>query len=285
MLEIGIKESVLKIKSKIAKLFGVKAKHFELTYGTRNKSFLEPHFDWSYVWEMIEEVQYNSGQVNITYDKYDDSDIEGRSITYSISKNEEYLVGLCNYLKSADAVSSLEATNVIGRLPVLEEKLLDLKVYIESHKIKKYDHWYAVLKVKFDQPEEIMFKMCLLQEMLAEPNESLSGAREEFINHYGINFLIDIIVQSCNILINEGQVDKFPLCASLVSKTLKIFKALVIDRDLDSVFNSENSLILIKSGLQFLEYVSDIGNNSKPLADLMQPQIQNDKLMYQPDPQ
>ena len=80
-------------------------------------------------------------------------------------------------------------------------------------------------------------------------------------------------------MINEGQVEKFPLCASLVSKTLKIFKALVIDRDLDEIFNPENSLILIKSGLQFLEYVSDVGNNNKPLADLMQPQLQHDKLI------
>jgi hypothetical protein len=105
-------------------------------------------------------------------------------------------VGLCNYLKAADSVSSLEATNVIGRLPVLEQRMLDLKMYIEAHKIKKYDHWYAVLKVKFDQPEEIMFKMRLLQKILAEPDESMAGAREEFINHDGISFLIDIIVQA-----------------------------------------------------------------------------------------
>lgn len=45
------------------------------------------------------------------------------------------------------------------------------------------------------------------------------------------------------------------------------------------MLDAENSLILIKSGLQFLEYMSDVGNNNKVLADLMEPQLKEDKLI------
>ena len=100
---------------------------------------------------------------------------------------------------------------MVGRLPVLQESIDKLKNYIETHKIKKYDHWYTVLKVKFDQPEEIMFEMKLLEQLLVGNSDEYANIRDEFVEHHGINFLIDIIVQSCNILMNEGKIEKFPL--------------------------------------------------------------------------
>ena len=162
---------------------------------------------------------------------------------------------------------------------MLQDSLLELKTYIETHKIKKSDHWYAVLKVKFDQPEEIFMKMKLLEELLNP--ESDYNVSEIFFKNRGINFLIDIIVQSCTILINDAKVEKFPLCAALISRTLKLFSKIVNGKSLENILDSETSLILIKSGLDFLNYMSDIGNNDKALCALMQDQFKHDKIIME----
>lgn len=86
-------------------------------------------------------------------------------------------------------------------------------------------------------------------------------------------------MQSCTVLINDGKVEKFPLCAALISKTLKLFSRIVKDRPLDDILDSETSLILIKSGLDFLKYMSDVGNNDKALSTLMQEQLKRDNII------
>ena len=164
-------------------------------------------------------------------------------------------------------------------MPVLASSLRDLKDYIERHKIKKYDHWYTVLNVKFDQPEELLIKMKLLEEILYSNTPEYENVKNEFVNNNGISFLNDIIVQACTALIKDGRVEKFPLCASLVSRTLKLFSRLIENRPLENILDPEKSLILMKSGLEFLEYMSEIGNNNKALADQMQPQLQQESII------
>lgn len=113
------------------------------------------------------------------------------------------------YLKDAESSTAIETINVISKLPVLPTQLHEIKLYIDTHKIKKYSHWYTVLGVRFDQLEELFMKMKLLEEIL-EP-ESEFSVNEKFMQNQGINFLVDIIMQSCTILINDGRVIKFPL--------------------------------------------------------------------------
>jgi len=164
------------------------------------------------VWEIIVHLNIridSESYVEITIIPFDEDEFRSRSIIYSIAENEDYISTLTSYLKDADKLTALETINVISRLPVLTTKLNKVKNYIDTHKIKKYEHWYTVLGVKFDQPEELFVKMKLLEEIL-DLNSEFS-VNEKFMKNKGINFLIDIIVQSCTIIINEGRVEKFPL--------------------------------------------------------------------------
>ena len=73
-------------------------------------------------------------------------------------------------------------------------KLKEVKKYIDTHKIKKYEHWYTVLGVKFDQSEELFMKMKLLEELLKPDTEFC--VIDKFRQSNGVKFLIDIIIQS-----------------------------------------------------------------------------------------
>lgn len=114
-------------------------------------------------------------------------------------------------MKKADISTSLEAISVIERLPILSDHLFELKDYIQKHKIEKNDHWYVVLKVKFDQPEELFMKMKLLQNLLCPDSFYNIDLKEEFINSCGIDFLKDIIVQALTVLTKEEKKEKLPL--------------------------------------------------------------------------
>ena len=46
-----------------------------------------------------------------------------------------------------------------------------------------------------------------------------------------------------------------------------------------TLLDPETSLILIKSGLDFLEYMSEVGNNDKPLINLMSEQLERDTII------
>jgi hypothetical protein len=125
----------------------------------------------------------NSRPVEIYIDPYQPKDYRERSITYSISEDQDYLNCLCNYLKKADILTSLETISVIERLPILPENLTALKEYIQKHKIEKYDHWYTVLKLKFDQLEELLMKMKLLENLLYPTDFNTTDLRDEFVNN------------------------------------------------------------------------------------------------------
>ena len=213
-LEIPIKATVLQLKKEIGKRFGVGPKQFEIIYGPRNNKFLNPYYDWGYVYELIKDVDMRpdpNKPVEICYDPYENKDFSERSITYSIAEDPEYLTVLCSYLKKADVSTSLETISVIERLPVLYDSLFELKKYIEGHKIQKHDHWYTVLKVKFNQPEELFMKMKLLDNLLNPEKFYKIDMRDQFITNSGVPFLIDIVVQSCTVLITDCKQNKFPL--------------------------------------------------------------------------
>lgn len=93
-VEVDLKDSVIKLKREVAKQFGVNAKSFEFTYSAKDNTFLQPYFDWNYVWELIKEVDPRADSttyVNITFDAYEEKDERGRSITHSIAEEPEYL--------------------------------------------------------------------------------------------------------------------------------------------------------------------------------------------------
>lgn len=197
-VEVSIKDTVISLKKAIGAEFKVGPKQFEIMYGPRSSKFLTASYDWCYVYELIKEVDSRpdyTRAVEIYFDPYEDKDFKERSITYSIAEDQDYLNILCTYLKKADIGASLETISVVERLPVLYDSLFDLKKYIEGHKIQKYDHWYTVLKIKFDQPEELFMKMKLLENLLAPEKFYDIDMREQFITNNGVAFLIDIIVQ------------------------------------------------------------------------------------------
>ena len=281
-LQIPIKETVVNLKKKIGEKFGVGPKQFEIVYGPRTNKFLSSYFDWSYVYELIKEVDMRpdpNRAVEICFDAYEDKDFQERSITYSIAEDPDYLTVLCSYLKKADIATSLETISIIERLPVLYDNLFELKKYIEGHKIQKHDHWYTVLKVKFDQPEELFMKMKLLDNLLNPEKFYEIDMRDQFMNNSGIPFMIDIVVQSCTVLITDGKQEKFPLWASLISKTLKLFSKISTHVPLDTVLNQEGSLILMKSGLDFLKYMSETSNENPDVIARMSDQLQKDKII------
>jgi hypothetical protein len=280
MLLYTSKTLYINLNKLAAKLYGLQERQFEFLASLNAKEFIHPHFDWCYIYELIKEISSRAepdSYIDIVLDPYEEDKYRGRSITYSIAEDPDYIDNLCSYLKEADKATAIETISVIARLPVLTSKLKEMRLYIETHKIKKYEHWYTVLNVKFDQPEELMMKMKLLEEILNPKSEY--SVRDQFIQNKGINFLIDIIVQSCTILINDGKVEKFPLCAALVSRTLKLFTSLVDNFAFMTLLDPETSLILIKSGLDFLEYMSEVGNNDKPLINLMSEQLERDTII------
>lgn len=48
---------------------------------------------------------------------------------------------------------------------------------------------------------------------------------------------------------------------------------------LSDYLDPELSLVMMKSGLDFLEYTSDVGNNDKKLIDLMSEQLERDTII------
>lgn len=48
---------------------------------------------------------------------------------------------------------------------------------------------------------------------------------------------------------------------------------------MEQILTQENSLILIKSGLDFLEYMSDTANHSTKINDSMTPQLERDRII------
>lgn len=211
-INIEVKAPALRLRKEIARKFGIKEREFEITYNGSSKDYIKPNYDWSYVWEIITELNSRADPeqyMDIYIVPYSEEEFRSRSISYSIAEDESYINILSNYLKNSDKATALETINVISRLPVLPNKLHEVKRYIDRHKIKKYEHWYTVLGVKFDQPEELFMQMGLLEELLRV--ESEHSVRNKFIDNKGINFLIDIVLQACTLLINEGKVEKFPL--------------------------------------------------------------------------
>ena len=182
-------------------------------------------------------------------------------------------------MKKADIATALEAIRVIERLPILSDNLFELKDYIQKHKIEKYDHWYIVLKVKFDQPEELFMKMKLLENLLYPDSFYNIDLRDEFVKNLGIDFLIDIIVQAVTVLTKEEKKDKFPLWSSLISKTLKLFTKVTSNISLDLVLDQEKSLVLIKIGLRFLEYIIDTMQADLEVAEKLSSQFEKDSII------
>jgi hypothetical protein len=280
-VEIDIKDTVIDLKQAVAKAFGVLPKQFEILYGQRD-TFLPPSEDWMYVYQFIKDIDRYADPkeaVDIKFDAYDIKDFRERSITYSIIEDPSYCNMLWKYLKNADIADSIEAISVIERLPVLSDNLFDLKKYIERHKIEKHDHWYTVLKVKFDQPEELFMKMKLLDNLLYPEEFYNIDLRDSFIDNSGIDFLVDIVVQSWTILIHDQAHNKFALCASLISKALKLIQKVLADSDINDICSQENSLILMKSGLDFLEYMSSTANEYPEVAKLVSPQLEKDRII------
>lgn len=228
---------------------------------------------------IIDSYPDNQKPVEIYLDPYNSRDYRERSITYSISENQDYLNCLWNYLKKADILTSLETISVIERLPILSENLSALQDYIQKHKIEKYDHWYTVLKLKFDQLEELFMKMKLLESLLYPSTLSSIDLRDEFVKNWGIKFLIDIFVQSLTVLTKDDNKEKLPLWSSLISKTLKLFSKVIANIEFDSVIDRENSLVLVKSGLDFLEYISTTLQNDLEIAGKLASQFENDSVI------
>lgn len=281
-IEIDIKESCINLKKEIGKKFNINIKQFEIMYGDRAKEFLESSNDWLYVYQIIKKVvrvPNSNNPVEIFLDLYDDNDYRERSITYSIVEEPTFSEILCDYLKKADINTSIETISIIERLPVLSDNLFDLKNYIEGHKIEKHDHWYTVLKVKFDQPEELFMKIKLLENLLCPSDFYEIDLREQFIANSGVQFLIDIVVQACTILITNDNPQKFALCASLISKTLKLFGKVLVNSQISEVLDQENSLILMKSGLDFLKFMSISAPEKEILSERMNYQLEKDRVI------
>ena len=268
------------LENKIASAFWIREREFDINFSKTSKECLQTHLDWSYVWEIITHIDpgaSSNSNVEIAITLFSESEYRSRSITYSIAENEDYIYTLGAYLKDAESSTAIETINVISKLPVLPTQLHEIKLYIDTHKIKKYSHWYTVLGVRFDQLEELFMKMKLLEEIL-EP-ESEFSVNEKFMQNQGINFLVDIIMQSCTILINDGRVIKFPLWTALISRTLKLFNKLLKGVELSDYLDDENSLVMIKSGLDFLEFITEVGNNDKILIDLMSVELKRDTVI------
>ena len=211
-INIEVKAPALKLRKEIAKRFGLKEREFEINFHQSSRDYVKPPYDWAYVWEIITHLDPRAdpdSYMDIYITPYSEEEFRSRSISYSIAEDETYIAILSKYLKESDKGTALETINVISRLPVLPVRLQEVKRYIDRHKIKKYEHWYTVLGVKFDQPEELFMQMKLLEELL-DPDSKYT-VRDKFISSKGINFLIDIVLQACTLLINEGRVDKFPL--------------------------------------------------------------------------
>ena len=47
----------------------------------------------------------------------------------------------------------------------------------------------------------------------------------------------------------------------------------------DTILDAETSLIIMKSGLDFLQYMGEVGNNDKPLIKLMAEQLERDTII------
>lgn len=171
---IEIKASMILLRKKIASAFGLEEREFDINLSKNSKEIIEPHHDWSYIWEIIVLLNPRANSdsyIEIYLSPFTEGEFRSKSITYSISENEDFIETLSAYLKNSDKLTAIETINVISRLPVLPTKLHKVKRYIDTHKIKKYEHWYNVLQVKFDQPEELFMKINLLQEILNPASE------------------------------------------------------------------------------------------------------------------
>jgi len=65
----------------------------------------------------------------------------------------------------------------------------------------------------------------------------------------------------------------------LISRTLKLFNKILEEVELSDYLDDENTLIMMKSGLDFLTYTSEVGNNDKKLIELMSKQLERDTII------
>lgn len=96
-VQTNIKCPVYKLKKEVAKAFGIKAREYEFNYNDKDSTFVKPYFDWNCVWELIKDVDRradSSSYVYIYLDQYEENDVRGRSITFSISEDPEYIESL-----------------------------------------------------------------------------------------------------------------------------------------------------------------------------------------------
>lgn len=86
-------------------------------------------------------------------------------------------------------------------------------------------------------------------------------------------------MQALTVLTKEDNKEKLPLCASLISKTLKLFSKVIANIQFDSAIDRENSLVLVKSGLDFLEYISLTMQNDLEIAGKLAGQFEKDSVI------
>ena len=66
----------------------------------------------------------------------------------------------------------------------------------------------------------------------------------------------------------------------MISRTLKFFNSICSTINLSEYLDSEATLVIITRGMEFLEYISDVGNNDKSLINLMKEQLERDRIVH-----